>query len=61
MGVEGEVGGFVGEVMLWPKGGAGKSRAPAEKVVSLGHFVDRLVGSDAVGGGGGPRRSRSSM
>lgn len=24
------------------------------------YFVDRLVGSDAVGGGGGPRRSRSS-
>lgn len=25
-----------------------------------GYFVDRRVGSDAVGGGGGPRRSRSS-
>ena len=25
------------------------------------HLVERLVGSEAVGGGGGPRRSRSSM
>lgn len=25
------------------------------------YLADRLVGSDAVGGGGGPRRSRSSM
>lgn len=25
------------------------------------HLVERRVGSEAVGGGGGPRRSRSSM
>lgn len=27
----------------------------------IGHLVERRVGSEAVGGGGGPRRSRSSM
>lgn len=25
------------------------------------HLVERRVGSEAVGGGGGPRRSKSSM
>lgn len=27
----------------------------------VGHLVERRVGSEAVGGGGGPRRSKSSM
>lgn len=43
--------------MLWPKGGKGGGR---EGNV-IGHLVERRVGSEAVGGGGGPRRSRSSI
>lgn len=43
--------------MLWPNGGQGRGW---EGDV-IGHLVERRVGSDAVGGGGGPRRSRSSM
>lgn len=59
VGLEGGVQGVLGEVMLWPKGR--RSRAPANKDDVIGHLVERRVGSEAVGGGGGPRRSRSSM
>lgn len=58
VGLKGRVRAVVGgEVMLWPKGGQGGGR---EGDV-IGHLVERRLGSEAVGGGGGPRRSRSSM
>lgn len=57
---EGRVHGMLGEVMLRPRGGqGGVGHRPRRDVT--GHLVERRVGSEAVGGGGGPRRSRSSM
>lgn len=42
------------------RGRAGRGGA-AGQVEVIPHLVERRVGSEAVGGGGGPRRSRSSM
>lgn len=42
------------------RGRAGRGGATGQADV-IPHLVERRVGSEAVGGGGGPRRSRSSM
>lgn len=61
VGLEGGGSGASGEVMLWPKGGQRRMWDTGREGDATGHLVERLVGSEAVGGGGGPRRSRSSM